>query len=226
MTTVLVTRPEPGASKMTTKLIALGFDVHKLPLTKIIGLPFMVTAGPFDAVIITSPQALHHVDTSLLSLPLYAVGQACATAATQAGFKSVKPSGGDVVQLVETIRSNLPVNSRLLYLCGKVRRPDLETTLADHAVTVVETYDAQIIDYPAVDLPPMDLVLLTSVQGSAQMVTLMARPELNPSFAQAQFLCLSQRIADGLAGVPSRQIHVSEKPDEDSLLNLAMQIGN
>ncbi len=226
MTKVLVTRPEPGASKTATRLIALGFDVRKLPLTRIVGLPFLVPAGPFDAAIITSPQALHNVDVTLLGLPLYTVGQASTAAAREAGFKSVKTSGGDVAQLVETIRANLPLNSHLLYLCGKVRRLDLEAALAAHALTAVETYDAQIIDYPAVDLPQLDLVLLTSVQSAAQIVTLMARLQLNASFAKAQFLCLSQRIADGLAGVPTCRIHISTRPDEDSLLNLAMQIGN
>ncbi len=226
MTTVLVTRPEPGASKTAQKLVALGFDVHKLPLTKIVGLPFDVPSTAFDAVIITSPQALQKIPVHLLGLSLYAVGHASAAAAKLAGFDTVITGGGDVAQLNETICTALPAGARLLYLCGKMRRPDLEDALADYALTTIETYDAQPIDHADVELPPLDLVLLTSVQSASQMAALVAGLDRHVTFESTHFLCLSQRIADCLAGVKPNHIHVTPKPDEDSLLILATQIGN
>jgi uroporphyrinogen-III synthase len=226
MATVLVTRPEPGASKTALKLRALGFEVHKLPLTKIVSLSFAVPSTAFDAVIITSPQALRDAPASLLDLPLYAVGQSSAAAARIAGFEIVITSGGDAARLIETIRAAVPVGSRLLYLCGKVRRPDLEDALRDYGLTAIETYDTQIIDHAALDLPPLDLVLLTSLQSAEQISDLLALPHLKPALANAHFLCLSQRIADGLTGVKPDNIHVTLKPDEESLLILATQIGN
>jgi uroporphyrinogen-III synthase len=226
LATVLVTRPEPGASKTALKLRALGFEVHKLPLTKIVSLSFAVPSTAFDAVIITSPQALHNIPARLQGLPLYAVGHASASAARIAGFETIITSGGDVAQLIETILADLPAGSRLLYLCGKVRRPDLEAALRDYALTAIETYDAQPIDHVALELPPLDLVMLTSLQSAEQISDLLALPHLRPALANAHFLCLSQRIADGLTGVKPDNIHVTLKPDEESLLILATQIGN
>ena len=226
MATVLVTRPEPGASKTAQRLVALGFDVHKLPLTKIVSLPFDVPSTTFDAVIITSPQALHNMPAGLFDLPLYAVGHSSAAAARLGGFQSVTTCGGDVGQLIETVRTAVPAGSRLLYLCGKMRRPDLEDALADYALTTIETYDAQPIDHADVELPPLDLVLLTSVQSASQMAALVAGLDRQVTFESTHFLCLSQRIADCLAGVKPNHIHVTPKPDEDSLLILATQIGN
>ena len=226
MATVLVTRPEPGASKTAQKLIALGFEVHRLPLTKIVSLPFEIPSTSFDAVIVTSPQALHNIPVHFLGLPLYAVGQASAAAATLTGFETVIAGGGDVTHLIEIIRTILPASTRLLYLCGKVRRPDLEDALSDYALTAIETYDTQIIDHAALDLPPLDLVMLTSLQSAEKISDHLALPHLKPALANAHFLCLSQRIADGLTGVKPSHIHVTLKPDEDSLLILATQIGN
>jgi uroporphyrinogen-III synthase len=226
MATVLVTRPEPGASKTAQRLVALGFDVQKLPLTKIVSLPFDVPSTSFDAVIVTSPQALHDLPASLLGLPLYAVGQTSAAAARLTGFETVIAGGGDATHLIEIIRTILPASTRLLYLCGKVRRPDLEDALSDYALTAIETYDTQIIDHAALDLPPLDLVMLTSVQSASQMSKLAVRPDLKSSFKSTHYLCLSQRIADGLTGVKPSHIHVTLKPDEESLLILATQIGN
>ncbi len=226
MVTVLVTRPEPGAFKTAQKLSALGFEVHKLPLTKIVSLSFDVPRTAFDAVIITSPQALHNIPARLQGLPLYAVGQSSAAAARLAGFETVITSGGDVAQLIETVRTAVPAGSRLLYLCGKVRRPDLEDALRDCALAAIETYDTQPIDHVAVELPPLDLVMLTSVQSASQMAKLAAQADLKSSFKSTHYLCLSQRIADGLAGVKPDNIHVTLKPDEESLLILATQIGN
>jgi uroporphyrinogen-III synthase len=226
MTTVLVTRPEPGASKTAQKLVALGFNVQKLPLTEIVSLPFDVPSTSFDAVIITSPQALHNLPARLLGLPVYAVGQASAATARLAGFESVITGGGDVAQLIETVLADLPARTHLLYLCGKVRRPDLEEALSDYALTAIETYDTRIIDHATLDLPPLDLVMLTSVQSASQMAKLAARPDLKSTLEHTHYLCLSQRIADGLTGVKPGHIHVTLKPDEDSLLILATQIGN
>lgn len=226
MTTVLVTRPEPGASNTAQRLVALGFDVQKLPLTEIIDLSFEVPSTAFDAVIITSPQALHNIATHLLDIPLYAVGHSSAAAAHLAGFQNVITSGGDVAQLVETIRTAVPAGTHLLYLCGKVRRPDLELALADYALTAIETYDARKTDCAPISLPPLDLVLLTSQQSAEQIISLLAQPHLRQALINAHFLCLSQRIADRLAGVKPNHVHVTLKPDEDSLLNLAMQFGN
>ena len=225
MTTVLVTRPEPGASSTVQRLRELGFNAVKLPLTQIVALAHEIPAGPFDGVIITSAQALLGLDAKLITQPLYAVGETSAAAAAQAGFVTVHDGGGDVAALADTIRTAMPLGSRLLYLCGIVRRPDLERALAGYALSVVETYDAKVIDYAAVDLPELDLVLLTSVQSVGQISKLLARPALNSTFANASYLCLSQRIADALIGVRPTDIHVCARPDEDSLLNLAAILG-
>ena len=225
MTTVLVTRPEPGASSTVQRLRELGFNAVKLPLTQIVALAHEIPDGPFDGVIITSAQALLGLDAKLITLPLYAVGEASAAAAVRAGFVTVHDGGGDVAALADAIRTAMPLGSRLLYLCGIVRRPDLERALAGYALSVVETYDAKVIDYAAVDLPELDLVLLTSVQSGAQISKLLTRPALNSSFANASYLCLSQRIADALIGVRPTDTHVCARPDEDSLLNLAAILG-
>ncbi|MDQ2632708.1 MAG: uroporphyrinogen-III synthase, partial [Pseudomonadota bacterium] len=98
---VLVTRPEPGASQTARRLDALGFRPLKLPLHEIRPLPAVSGAVPdaITAVAATSANAIRHAPAALLDrlskLPCFAVGEATAAIARDAGFSNVVDGEGD-----------------------------------------------------------------------------------------------------------------------------------
>jgi uroporphyrinogen-III synthase len=229
MRTVLVTRPEPGATKTALKFSAFGFDPIVLPLTKTLALAYSISAEHFDAILISSSQAVQalprFLPESFLATPLYAVGAASGKAAALAGFLNVSVENGNAEALITNVINNVAVGSSLLYLCGKVRRPDIELALqvAGYRLTAVETYDTLPVVYDEEALCTLptgghiDMVLVTSVQSALELNKLAL---LN----QSQFLCLSRRIADALFGTAPDLIHVADEPNETSLLNLAMRV--
>ena len=76
----------------------------------------------YDALLLTSANALRHGGTGLeqlQSLPAYAVGNATAAAAREAGFEIAGEGDGGV----EGLRS-IPPEVRLLHLCGEHRAVD------------------------------------------------------------------------------------------------------
>jgi uroporphyrinogen-III synthase len=221
---ILVTRPEPGASRTAERLRNAGFEAVVLPLTRIERLPFELPDGPFDGLVVTSAQALAVVNVSYFAaLPVVAVGDTTANAARQAGFKLIETGLGSVESVVALAASTFEPNSRLLYLCGKVRRPELETLLrqAGFSIVAAETYNAQPLKHQPGKLAgilgdkPFDAVILLS----AVAAELFNQHVSKPQFSNALLVCFSQRIADA-AGRFDRPIAVTEDATEDSLMKL------
>src|SRR3954464_13621275 len=106
---VLVTRPSPDDEMTAKALRARGFGVLRAPLLGFEPVPFRDDAdAAYGAVIVTSANALramppHIVDSRLLKLPLFAVGDHPAAAARDAGFSEVIVSKGNAGALRSTL---------------------------------------------------------------------------------------------------------------------------
>ena len=98
---VLVTRPHPDGETTAASLRARGFAVMSAPMLRFEPLPFRDDEDAnYGAVIATSANALRGVEpqlagSALLKLPLLAVGEHTAAAASHAGFTKVITAGGD-----------------------------------------------------------------------------------------------------------------------------------
>lgn len=231
---VLVTRPEPGASATAQRLAALGHEPVLLPLTRTRALdPGQVPDGAaFDAVIATSAAAIRHARRELIdaiaALPLHAVGDRTARAAAEAGFRRIVVTAANVDALAAELPRRLAPGGRILHLAGRVRTGDLTAKLieAGFDAAVIEVYDT-VADENAFEQAgerlgpaPIDTVLVYSAYAAAMVSRLLARPELEPSFVQARFLCISARVGDALGAAFSGRVEVAESPDEAALLHL------
>ncbi len=234
---VLVTRPEPGASRTAARLRAMGFDPLQLPLHGILALRVDREAMPpgIAAVAVTSANATRHARKGLLQpwldKPCYAVGGATANAAREAGFRTVMEGGGDASALAGMIIRDAPAGP-VAYLCGRVRRPQFEALLGAAGVVVapIETYDT-------VGIPPSngdpDAILGTEPVGFALVYSGHAAAELDKLvkvskgaslFRETRFLCISERVAEPLKAAGRRSL-VSAEPNETSLLSLLRSLG-
>lgn len=234
MVRVLVTRPEPGASRTARRLEALEFQPILLPLTETSALPVEATIGDAVAVAVTSANAVRHAPQTLIaalaSLPCHAVGKRTAQACREAGFLSVAEGPGDAEALADGIANGL-AGKAIVYLCGRVRFPAFEQRLAATGVDVraIETYDTTAIDQGDADVVarlsghPVEATLLYSSKASAALVSLIARPTLRQLFEKTEFLALSARVAEPLQGIARQPIRIASKPEEDALLALLSQ---
>lgn len=96
---MLILRPRPGAGRTAARAAALGLEPVIAPLFTVRPLPWHPPdAGGFDAVMLTSANAARLGGAGLaafLALPCYAVGEATATAARDAGFDEVRTGRAD-----------------------------------------------------------------------------------------------------------------------------------
>lgn len=235
---VLVTRPEPGAARTAQRLAELGFEPVLLPLTETVALSVDrgLRTKEVAAVAITSANAVRHAPKPLIevlaTLPCHAVGKKTAEAARAAGFLSVSDGPGDAVSLADEIAGPL-AGKTIVYLCGRARFPVFEERLnaANVHVQPVETYDTVEVKHPANAIAarlsgrPVEFVLLYSTKAAVAARALAMRPELLDAFEHAMFLCLSGRVAAGLAGIPGERVRISVAPTEQALLALLPAAG-
>ncbi|WP_163265476.1 uroporphyrinogen-III synthase [Chelativorans alearense] len=233
MRCVLVTRPEPGASRTAARLKALGFAPVVLPLTKIEPLRPSAppAAGQSNAVAISSANAVRHAPADLLrkiaDLPTYAVGERTGAAAREAGLTVTDAGAGDAEKLVQRIAGGVEPGGRVLVLAGRVRRGTLERGLSEagFAVEVVETYDT--LPLPpspgeidaAFGSAPIDAVLFYSA-AAAEAFGRLVEPAAAGLSEGAVFIAISARVAERLPAASRGRVSIAAEPTEEAMFSL------
>lgn len=228
---VLVTRPEPGASATAEKLAVMGYAPLVLPLTRIVPLDPPPMSGSYDAVVATSANALRHAPADLLDSltdkPLFAVGEATAAAAREAGFGRIETAGGTAAELAALMASRLPRGAKILYLAGRVRTEGFDDLLTGNGFTVetAEVYDAVPTEPDTESLSrvraqPPYAALVYSARAGELLAALAGADLVRGAFDDTVFLCISRKAAAALERIATTRIEVSVEPTEEALLGL------
>jgi len=105
---VLILRPQPGADETAARARARGLEPVVAPLFTVRALDWQPPPpGGFDAVLFTSANAPRHGGEALAAfrhLPCYAVGDATALAAAEAGFGQIRTGPSDGPAVVEMMK--------------------------------------------------------------------------------------------------------------------------
>jgi uroporphyrinogen-III synthase len=231
---LLVTRPEPDASLEAEALTARG---HEPVLAPLLAIEFVhdvvVELAGAQALIVTSRNALralasHRELDEALRLPLYAVGEATARAATKLGFRQVTEGPGTGAALAELIGGKLaPGAGPLVHLAGETLAFDLKSALASEGFSV-----RQLVLYravPARELPAkalgllkagrLDGVILMSPRTAKTFALLLDRHGLVTEGRRLVCYCLSEAVAEAVAPVGAR-VRVAAQPREEDVLAL------
>jgi uroporphyrinogen-III synthase len=122
MSLCLFTRSQPGAQGSVQAAQALGFEAIALPAAQILPTGAAVEAKGVQALLMTSAAAARHVRLTedLLTIPVYAVGDATAATASEMGFRTVVSARGDGATLAVLAADRLkPNDGALLHLRGQ-----------------------------------------------------------------------------------------------------------
>lgn len=229
---LLVTRPEPDATRTAETLRARGHDVLVAPLlaTLAIAADF---GGPYGGVLMTSANAArtlaaHPRRGELTRLICLTVGARTAEAARTAGFVDVASANGALGDLVELVAAKVDRSARLLYLAGEDRAGDLAGDLAKRGITV----DTAVV-YRAVaaeKLPPhltealkarsLDAALHYSRRSVATLLAFAGHSGAMTAVTSLAHYCLSAEVAAPLRDAGAQHIAIAPYPDEPSLLAL------
>ena len=227
---VLITRPEPDAAKLAELLRARGHEPVLAPLLTIEVLPDSPPTGIERAVLLfTSANGAraaeaHHVRSAR---GVFAVGEATATAAREAGFEVAGVAEGDVQSLADLVADRLPKDQLLVHVAGSEVAGDLMGALGALGYTIVRwvAYEARAAEaLPASAIEFLNgesgAVLLYSPRSARLLVELIRQTGLEGTTTRHRALCLSQAVADAASVIWWASLEVAAKPSQEALLNL------
>lgn len=211
---VWVTRARPGADRTAERLVGLGHTPLVVPLLEIRPLDVTLDLSGVQALAFTS---LNGVSAFAAlspdrSLPVFAVGDATARAARDAGFASVRSAEGALNDLATLIRAEASGLS-ILHPCALEPAGDLSAAIGPAApVRSVPVYGAQ--ETLAAPPPAWDAVLIHSPRAARALVAALTRQGGSDRVAVA----ISAAAADPLRQVGFKALRIADGPTESALL--------
>lgn len=212
---VWVTRTLPGALKTAERLRALGHEPLVEPLFEVRPLAPELDLTGVAALAFTSGHGVtaFAARSSERALPVFAVGDATAAAATAAGFGAVRSAAGDVSRLAASIAETRP-SGVVLHLAARERAGNLEGALqaAGVAARTVAVYETVERAWTAPDR--FDAVLVQSPRAAHVLADRL------PSATPAVFACVSPAAAAPLTRAEFVAVRAAAEPTEAALLDL------
>lgn len=219
MTPLAIIRPQPAAARTAGLARDMGFDAHPHPMFELRGCDWRAPASGFDAVLLSSANALRFGGDELakiVHLPAYVVGERTAQQARAAGFSVVAQAADGIASLIGRID---PDHAQVLRLAGAdhiaVDAPD------GVAIRTAILYESRPLPMPE-DLAELlcgpSTALLHSARAAehfAHQCTAMGLARMNIALA-----CLSPRIAEA-AGRGWRAVAVPDETSDAALLETA-----
>lgn len=225
---VLVFRPLEDAERSAETLRGRGKDPVVAPLFQILPSGEKAPKGPFDALVLTSGNAVPALESLPKSwrgtLPAFCVGTRTAEAVGQLGFTTDSARGGRA-ELLALILERLPKGQKLLFVAGRDRHEDLPQQLreAGQDVTVWTAYEARAVDaLPTAAADALrggsaDAALHYSPRSAQVFLDLAAKAGLAEQAQALPQLALSIEIAAPLIAAGSDTVLVAEHPEEAAL---------
>jgi len=218
-TRVWITRAKPGAARTAARLRDMGFEPIVAPLLTIENLtPPVPYLAPFAALAFTSVNGVSAFValTPRRNLPVFAVGDATAQAAHDAGFADVRSASGDLRDLARLIASAI-ANAAVLVPQAETPAGDFTAALTTagarnvsvHSLTVYRAIETSVAA-PAL----FDAVLIHSPRAGKALAKLG-----HEALANAVLACISPAAAAPLIALGLTPV-VAKSPDETSLLTI------
>jgi uroporphyrinogen-III synthase len=217
---VLILRPQPGADETAARARALGLVPVVAPLFTVRALPWPPPpAGEFDAIMLTSANAARRAGAGLaafLGLPCYAVGEATAAAASDAGFADVRVGPEDGVALLMVMEADGV--ARALHPCGA---DHITLEPARMRISRLPVYEAKAVETLPAEAKAALAGDAVALLHSARAATLFGA--LVPDRSRVSVAAISPRTARAV-GSGWRRVAVAAEPRDHALLALAAKL--
>ena len=229
---VIVTRARADAERTATALRVRGHEVLLSPVLEIVGTCALIDPGAAQAVIATSAHAFETLAPQILAnirtLPIFVVGSRTAKAALRIGLPAPRLTAARASDLASQMAPSLSSGSRLLYLAGRDRKPDLENALhgKGFAIDTAVVYEARALGTlspeaaSALARGEANAVLHFSRRSAQLFLDCAAKGNLSAEAARLRHICISQDAAADLGALAQ----VAQTPDSPGLFRALEQM--
>ena len=232
---ILLTRPPRSSERWAVLLAMRGIACVVEPLLTIELTHAPRPEGAFQAVILTSPNALEDTSLPLANLhdlPCFCVGAATGETARACGFTDVHCGNADSAALALLIADTL-TDKRLplLHIAGETVDGKAEHILTKHGFNITRwrTYAARAAQdfttatrdsFVAGDFAALPVF---SPRSARTLVSLIEKNHLTPACRTITAIALSQAVANVLDSLPWRCLRVATTPAEEDILACLLQ---
>jgi uroporphyrinogen-III synthase len=227
---IVITRPRPQAEPLAARLAAKGHACLVEPMLEIEPLPGApLPLDGVQAIVLTSTNAVPALLGNALRLPVFAVGEATAAAARDAGCARVTVAEGDARSLGRLLAARCrPGDGALLHLSGEQVREGLEEALRPAGLELRRhpVYRAEAVRRLSPELQTALLrgtigaVLLFSPRTARTFAGLVRAAGLQAGLEGAAALCLSAAVAGEARTLRWREVLMAKSPTTDALVHL------
>lgn len=227
---ILITRPEPGASETAERVTELGLIPILAPVLEIRATAASLPdPGGIAALLITSGNAISPLPAAFHATPVFCVGDTTAARAQSAGFRHVFSAAGDAESLARlVVARRSAADAALLFATGRGQGTALVALLRAAGFRVIRR-----VVYAAVPAPalPQNAIaalragdvhaaLFFSAETARQFVRLVRRAGLAETTRGVDAISIGQPAAVALGVLPWRRIRVAARPNQDDMLAL------
>ena len=220
---LLILRPEPGASRTAAHARSLGLSAIAAPLFEIISVDWTPPdPALFDAVIVTSVHAARQAGPAISlyrTLPCYAVGDASAAAAAQAGFSEVIVGPSDGAALVAMMDEAGVANA--FHPCGRDHIPLASSFRIEKRIVYAALAADRLPERAATALKGGAIALLHSPRAAHCFGQLLDQAGIER--ASVRLAAISPAAAEA-AGEGWKNLSVADIPRDHALLELAASL--
>ena len=215
---VWITRTQPGADATASRLRQMGWEPVVVPLLEVRAINGAMNSAPapdeIACLALTSPNTIDTIRGDLAAyrdVPTFAVGDATAECARNAGLTNVQSAKGDIQALARLIASQ--IKGGTVFAPG-AQEPagDLPALLPTLKVIRLAVYETVPTDADAPDA--IDAILIHSPRAAR----LLAKQMQGQSGTNARVVTISKAAAAPLRDIFAAEIHIAVTPDEDAVL--------
>jgi len=220
---IAVLRPEPGNTATAAAIEALGLTAIRLPLFEVQAIEWTPSdVERFDALLLTSANALRHAGPGLAALrglPVHAVGDVTAAAARDAGLEVVAVGDRDGAALLAAAAASGV--RRGLLLGGRDRAVEEHPIIAE-AIAVYAS-EPVAVALEALDQLAGSVVMVHSPRAARRVADLIDRAGIDRR--TVRLAAISAAVADA-AGGDWERIAAAPSPDGAALIELARTLAD
>ena len=227
---VLLTRNLEDSKDLIKKLNLSGFKVSNLPLLEISKVNYDYSKlNKFNVIIFTSSNAIKFLDLKNIdkNILCFCVGSSTEKIARLNGFQQVFAADGNVRNLKELVRQNLPAkDKKILYVSGEVVAYPLDKELIsegynverliDYTVKHKVNLDLSFIESLKKDMP--NLVYVYSENSAKSFLNLIKKYELVDYWMNTNLMCIGEKTSTVLNVIKWKKIFLFNPGEEEFLL--------
>lgn len=228
--TILIARPEPGATETARRVAAMGLTPLISPALTIEALSMSLPpAEGVAAVLVTSGNALPALPATFHNTPLFAVGDATAARAERLGFGRVASASGEAGALAALVgRGCAPNGPPLLLVSGQGQGMALASALRAKGFRVLRraVYRSRPVRVLLAEVSAtlrarqVRAALFFSAETARAFVHLIRREQLVETVRAIDAFAIGAAAGVALEALPWRRIGVAATPNQDAMLAL------